>query len=95
MHLDGVPEGGTALEPVGPGDRPGGGQQRASPTYKWGLGFHPLGSWVDHCADGTCGPPSTMLASAEVHSARSKNALEERDQPDKYALFHLAVLAMR
>ncbi len=35
-------------------------KESAAPTYKKGFGFHPMGSWVDHGADGT-GEPLAML----------------------------------
>ncbi len=36
-------------------------KELAAPTFKRGFGFHPLGAWLDHGADGTGEPVSMML----------------------------------
>lgn len=36
-------------------------KERAAPNFKQGFGFHPLGAWVDHGADGTGEPLAIML----------------------------------
>ncbi len=59
-------------------------KEQASPTYKRGFGFHPLGSWVDHGPDGTGEPLSMMLRpgragsnTAVDHIAVTKDALRQ------------------
>jgi len=59
-------------------------KELASPTYKRGFGFHPLGSWVDHGPDGTGEPLSMMLRpgragsnTAADHIAVTKDALRQ------------------
>ena len=36
-------------------------KERAAPNFKQGYGFHPLGAWADHGADGTGEPLVVML----------------------------------
>lgn len=56
----------------------------AAPTFKRGFGFHPLGSWVDHGAEGTGEPLSMLLRkgnagsnTAADHIAVTKDALRQ------------------
>ena len=59
-------------------------KEHASPTYKRGFGFHPLGSWVDHGPEGTGEPLSMILRpgragsnTAADHIAVTKDALRQ------------------
>ncbi len=60
-------------------------KQWAAPNFKRGYGFHPLGSWVDHGAQGTGEPLSMMLRAGNAGS----NTAADHIQVTKDALAQL------
>jgi hypothetical protein len=43
-------------------------KEHAAPTFKHGFGFHPLGAWADHGAEGTGEPLAIMLRAGNAGS---------------------------
>ena len=60
-------------------------KELAAPTFKRGFGFHPLGSWVDHGAEGTGEPLSMLLRKGNAGS----NTAADHIQVTKDALAQL------
>ena len=60
-------------------------KEQAAPTFKRGFGFHPLGSWVDHGAEGTGEPLSMLLRKGNAGS----NTAADHIQVTKDALAQL------
>ena len=63
-------------------------KELAAPTFKRGFGFHPLGSWVDHGAEGTGEPLSMMLRTGNAGSNTAADHIQVTKDALRQLPFH-------